>query len=86
MLHFLNTRAMGLANALAAWQAGITRFDSSLDGLGSCSFASGVSGTVGTEDLVHMFESMSVYTSVNLDALLEVAATLPNLIGHEVPG
>lgn len=85
-LHFHNTRGMGLANALAAWQAGITRFDASLGGLGGCPFAPGASGNVCTEDLVHMFEEMGVDTGVNLDALLDVAATLPDLIGHDVPG
>ncbi|HSP57593.1 MAG TPA: hydroxymethylglutaryl-CoA lyase [Halomonas sp.] len=85
-LHFHNTRGMGLANALAAWQAGITRFDASLGGLGGCPFAPGASGNVCTEDLVHMFEQMGVPTGVDLDALLAVSATLPELIGHETPG
>ncbi|WP_235042489.1 hydroxymethylglutaryl-CoA lyase [Vreelandella profundi] len=85
-LHFHNTRGMGLANALAAWQAGITRFDAALGGLGGCPFAPGATGNVCTEDLVHMFETMGVDTGVDLDALLEVAATLPDLIGHDVPG
>ena len=85
-LHFHNTRGMGLANALAAWQAGITRFDAALGGLGGCPFAPGATGNVCTEDLVHMFEAMGVDTGVDLDALLEVAATLPDLIGHDVPG
>ncbi|MGO2146483.1 hydroxymethylglutaryl-CoA lyase [Halomonas sp.] len=85
-LHVHNTRGMGLANALAAWQAGITRFDSALGGLGGCPFAPGATGNVCTEDLVHMFEAMGVNTGVDLDALLNVAATLPELIGHEVPG
>ncbi|MBE0404337.1 hydroxymethylglutaryl-CoA lyase [Halomonas citrativorans] len=85
-LHVHNTRGMGLANALAAWQAGITRFDSALGGLGGCPFAPGATGNVCTEDLVHMFEAMGVDTGVDLDALLNVAATLPELIGHEVPG
>ncbi|MGO3700692.1 MULTISPECIES: hydroxymethylglutaryl-CoA lyase [Halomonas] len=85
-LHVHNTRGMGLANALAAWQAGITRFDSALGGLGGCPFAPGATGNVCTEDLVHMFEAMGVDTGVDLDVLLNVAATLPELIGHEVPG
>lgn len=85
-LHVHNTRGMGLANALAAWQAGITRFDSALGGLGGCPFAPGATGNVCTEDLVHMFEAMGVDTGVDLDALLDVAAALPELIGHEVPG
>ena len=85
-LHFHNTRGMGLANALAAWQAGITRFDASLGGLGGCPFAPGATGNVCTEDLVHMFEQMDVATGVNLPALLDISATLPDLIGHETPG
>lgn len=85
-LHFHNTRGMGLANALAAWQEGITRFDASLGGLGGCPFAPGATGNVCTEDLVHMFEQMGVSTGVNLSALLEVSASLPDLIGHDTPG
>lgn len=85
-LHVHNTRGMGLANVLAAWQAGVTRFDAALGGLGGCPFAPGASGNVCTEDLVHMFEEMGVDTGVNLDALLAVSATLPELVGHDVPG
>lgn len=85
-LHFHNTRGMGLANALAAWQAGITRFDASLGGLGGCPYAPGATGNVCTEDLVHMFEQMGVATGVDLDGLLAASATLPGLVGHETPG
>ncbi|MBA2777527.1 hydroxymethylglutaryl-CoA lyase [Billgrantia kenyensis] len=85
-LHFHNTRGMGLANALAAWQTGITRFDASLGGLGGCPYAPGATGNVCTEDLVHMFEQMGVETGVDLDALLAVSAGLPELVGHDTPG
>ncbi len=85
-LHFHNTRGMGLANALSAWQAGVTRFDASLGGLGGCPYAPGATGNVCTEDLVHMFEQMGVDTGVDLDALLAVSATLPALVGHDTPG
>ncbi|MCC5882811.1 MAG: hydroxymethylglutaryl-CoA lyase [Halomonas sp.] len=85
-LHFHNTRGMGLANALAAWQAGIVRFDASLGGLGGCPYAPGATGNVCTEDLVHMFAQMGVDTGVDLDALLAVSATLPQLVGHETSG
>lgn len=67
-LHFHNTRGMGLANALAAWEAGIVRFDGAL-GVGGCPYAPGATGNVCTEDLVHMFEQMGVNTGVDLDAL-----------------
>lgn len=85
-LHFHNTRGMGLANAMAAWQAGITRFDASLGGLGGCPYAPGATGNVCTEDLVHMFEEMGVPTGVDLDALLAVSATLPEMVTHDTPG
>jgi len=85
-LHFHNTRGMGLANALAAWQVGVVRFDASLGGLGGCPFAPGATGNVCTEDLVHMFAQMGVSTGVDIDALIAISATLPKLVGHETPG
>ncbi|MEH6367445.1 MAG: hydroxymethylglutaryl-CoA lyase [Pseudomonas marincola] len=85
-LHFHNTRGMGLANAIAALNAGVDRFDASLGGLGGCPYAPGASGNICTEDLVHMFQRMGFDTGVDLDALLAAAATLPELLGHDVPG
>ncbi len=85
-LHFHNTRGMGLANALAALNAGIDRFDASLGGLGGCPYAPGASGNICTEDLVHMFQRMGLDTVVDLDRLLQAAQTLPGLVQHEVPG
>lgn len=85
-LHFHNTRGMGLSNALAALNAGVDRFDASLGGLGGCPYAPGASGNICTEDLVHMFQRMGFDTGVDLDALLVAAATLPALLGHDVPG
>ncbi|WP_120993298.1 hydroxymethylglutaryl-CoA lyase [Stutzerimonas urumqiensis] len=84
--HFHNTRGMGLANALAALNAGIDRFDASLGGLGGCPYAPGASGNICTEDLVHMFQRMGLDTGVDLDRLLACAASLPELVGHEIPG
>lgn len=84
--HFHNTRGMGLANALAALNAGIDRFDASLGGLGGCPYAPGASGNICTEDLVHMFQRMGMDTGVDLDKLLQCAASLPELVGHDVPG
>lgn len=84
--HFHNTRGMGLANSLAALDAGIVRFDASLGGLGGCPFAPGASGNVCTEDLVHMLDAMGYDTGINLDALIEVARQLPVIVGHDVPG
>jgi hydroxymethylglutaryl-CoA lyase len=68
--HMHNTRGLGLANCLAAYDVGVRTFDSSLGGLGGCPFAPGASGNVVTEDLVFMFEAMGVRTGVNIAALI----------------
>jgi len=67
--HFHNTRGLGLANALAAYEEGVRAFDSSMGGLGGCPFAPGASGNVITEDLVFMFESMGIATGIDLEKL-----------------
>ncbi|WP_092697211.1 hydroxymethylglutaryl-CoA lyase [Acidovorax soli] len=68
--HFHDTRGMGLANVYAAWQAGITRFDACLAGIGGCPHAPGASGNVATEDLTFMLERMGVATGIDVAALL----------------
>jgi hydroxymethylglutaryl-CoA lyase len=85
-LHFHNTRGAGLANTLAALQAGVVLVESSLGGLGGCPFAPGATGNVCTEDLVHMFERMGVRTGVNLEALIQVAQQAQAVLGRELPG
>ena len=84
-LHFHNTRGMGLANVLAAIDAGASRFDASLGGLGGCPYAPGASGNVSTEDLVHALELMGYDTGIDLPALLAAAHRLPEVIGHDIP-
>jgi hydroxymethylglutaryl-CoA lyase len=85
-LHLHNTRGMGLANALAAAEAGVDRFDASLGGLGGCPYAPGATGNVCTEDLVHMLQAQGYSVGVDLPRLLAAARTLPGLLGHDVPG
>lgn len=68
--HLHNTRGLGLANCLAAFDADVRTFDSSQGGLGGCPYAPGASGNVVTEDLVFMFEAMGVATGVDLDRLM----------------
>ena len=74
--HLHNTRGLGLANCLAAYDVGVRTFDSSQGGLGGCPYAPGASGNVVTEDLVHMFEAMGVSTGVDLDLLMAARAAL----------
>jgi hydroxymethylglutaryl-CoA lyase len=74
--HLHNTRGLGLANCLAAYDVGVRTFDSSQGGLGGCPYAPGASGNVVTEDLVFMFEAMGVHTGVDLPALATARAVL----------
>jgi hydroxymethylglutaryl-CoA lyase len=82
-IHLHNTRGLGLANALAAFETGLTTFDSSLGGLGGCPFAPGASGNIVTEDLVFMFESMGVSTGIDLDLLFAVRDNVQQALGDE---
>ncbi len=74
--HMHNTRGLGLANCLAAYDEGVRTFDSSLGGLGGCPYAPGASGNVVTEDLVFMFEAMGVRTGVDFLELMAARAPL----------
>jgi hydroxymethylglutaryl-CoA lyase len=85
-LHFHNTRGLGLANVLAAYEAGARRFDAALGGLGGCPFAPGASGNICTEDLVNLCDEMGIPTGINLERLIALSRTLPALLGHDVPG
>lgn len=70
-LHLHNTRGLGLANALAGLDEGITTLDASLGGIGGCPFAPGASGNIVTEDLVFMLQAMGFDTGIDLDKLFE---------------
>ena len=81
-LHLHNTRGLGLANALAGLDEGITTLDASLGGLGGCPFAPGASGNLVTEDLVLMLNSMGLETGIDLEKLLAVRA----IVAEALPG
>ena len=85
-LHFHNTRGLGLANVLAAYEVGARRFDAALGGLGGCPFAPGASGNICTEDLVNMCDEIGIPTGIDLQKLIALSRTLPALLGHDVPG
>ena len=70
--HFHDTRGVGLANVVAALDAGVTRFDASLGGFGGCPYAPGASGNICMEDLVFLLESMGYATGVDVEKLVEV--------------
>jgi hydroxymethylglutaryl-CoA lyase len=74
--HLHNTRGLGLANCLAAFDEGVRTFDASQGGLGGCPHAPGASGNVVTEDLVFMFEAMGVATGIDLPRLIAARQAL----------
>ena len=82
-VHLHNTRGLGLANALAAFDEGITTFDASQAGLGGCPTSPGASGNIVTEDLVFMFESMGVETGIDLEKLLALRSILAEALPEE---
>jgi len=84
-LHFHNTRGTALANVMAAMQLGVADFDASVGGLGGCPYAPGASGNVATEELVHMVEDMGVDTGIDLEAMIDAAATAERLVGRTLP-
>jgi hydroxymethylglutaryl-CoA lyase len=80
--HFHDTRGLGVANALAAWEEGISVFDGSFGGLGGCPFAKGATGNVATEELVYMFESMGIRTGVDLERLVSAVYAVEDQLGR----
>ena len=87
-LHLHDTRGMAIANAYAGLEMGVTRFDSSVAGLGGCPFAGhqGAAGNICTEDLVFMCDELGIRTGIDLDALIECAKVAETIVGHPLPG
>lgn len=81
-VHFHDTRHTGVANAWAAWLAGVEVIDASMAGLGGCPFAPNATGNVATEDVVYMLERGGVDTGLDLDALVDSAAWLEGILGR----
>lgn len=84
--HFHNTRNTGLANAVAAVEAGVSRLDSSLGGYGGCPFAPAATGNIPTEDLVYMLHRMGYRTGIDPQGLIDTAHWLGQQLGHPPPG
>jgi hydroxymethylglutaryl-CoA lyase len=82
--HFHNTRGQGLANALAALQAGITSFESSFGELGGCPVPPGSTGNVASEDLVSMFQEMGIETGIDLERLIAASAEVERILGRRL--
>ena len=87
-LHLHDTRGLGLANAYAGLEMGVTMYDSCVAGLGGCPFAKhkGASGNICTEDFVQMCEEMGISTGVDLDAMVEAAQLAEEIVGFQTQG
>lgn len=87
-LHLHDTRGLGIANAMAGLELGVTRFDSSVGGLGGCPFAGNRSaaGNVATEELVLLCDRLDIETGIDLTALVEAARLAEEIVGHPLPG
>jgi (R)-citramalyl-CoA lyase len=83
--HFHNTRSTGLANAVAALEAGATVLDASVGGTGGCPFAPRATGNTATEDLVYMLHGMGIQTGIELEALIDTSHWLGEQLGKELP-
>ncbi len=84
-MHFHDTRGTGLANVVAALELGIDYFDASIGGMGGSPYATGATGNIVTEDLVHMLNDMEIETGIDLDKLIEAARIAQTFIQGELP-
>ena len=80
MLHMHNTRGMGLANVVAAMEAGIDKIDTSLAGLGGCPYIKGATGNISTEDVLFMLDSMGIETGMNFEKIMEAGEKIIKLV------
>ena len=85
-LHFHNTRGLGIANALTGIQLGITRFDSSIAGIGGCPFAPKAVGNICTDDFVYMLQSMGYETGISLEKVVNTSKWLEDKLGKTLEG
>jgi hydroxymethylglutaryl-CoA lyase len=81
--HFHDTYGQALANILACLELGIHAFDTSIAGLGGCPYARGATGNVATEDVAYMLAGMGIETGIDLDALIDVGASISAVLGRE---
>ena len=83
--HFHNTRGTGIANAWAAYQAGVTVFDASLGGLGGCPFAPKATGNIATEELIYLMDKSGAKSGVSLESAIAANKWFAGIIDRELP-
>jgi hydroxymethylglutaryl-CoA lyase len=85
ILHFHDTRGMAIANIMTALHYGITRFDSSVGGLGGCPYAPGAAGNVDTNDVLYLLHGVGIETGINERKMQEAGLYIQNTIGKKLP-
>jgi hydroxymethylglutaryl-CoA lyase len=86
VMHFHDTRGMGLANVLAALQSGITYFDTAMAGMGGCPFVQGAAGNIATEDTVNLLEAMGISTGINIQQISHCSRQMEVFFNKRYPG
>jgi len=86
VLHLHDTRGLGIANALAAIEEGVNRFDTAFGALGGCPFIQGAKGNIATEDTAHMLHEMGISTGIDIAKLSAVTRQVADFFGQELPG
>jgi len=86
VLHLHDTRGLGLANLVAALEEGVTRFDTSLAGMGGCPFIEGATGNIATEDTVYLLDQMGVHTGIDLHAVASASRRVEDALDTSFPG
>lgn len=84
-MHLHDTRGLGLANAVAALELGVTRFDTAFGGLGGCPLVAGATGNVATEDFAHLCRDLEVTTGVSLDGVRAASRQMEQVLGRTLP-
>jgi hydroxymethylglutaryl-CoA lyase len=86
VLHLHDTRGLGLANVYAALEVGVTRFDTSLAGMGGCPFIEGATGNIATEDTVYLLDQLGIETGVSAEAVAAASRQVEAFLGKRFPG
>jgi hydroxymethylglutaryl-CoA lyase len=86
VLHLHDTRGLGLVNVVAALECGVTRFDTSLAGMGGCPFVPGATGNIATEDTAYLLRELDIGTGVNINAVAEAAQRIASFLRKPFPG
>jgi hydroxymethylglutaryl-CoA lyase len=86
VLHLHDTRGLGLANVVAALEVGISRFDTSLGGLGGCPFIPGATGNIATEDTVWLLNQLGVETGISIKGVAAVSRRMARWLDHPLTG